>query len=72
MDIGTIVSLAIGGLTLIAFLGLLWFAYEAGKNEEKGKQDAANNEVLKELESIDSKPKPTSSDDRNSMRDGEF
>ena len=47
-------------------------AYFRGRKDQKDKQKVADAKYLEKIQREDAKSKPSSSDDRNSMRDGEF
>lgn len=72
MDLGVWIQLGMG-VGSILFIGFTcYLAYRKGKSDEKAKQLKADVKALDENEEERTNVRPTSSDDRNSMRDGEF
>ena len=72
MDPGTIITIVIGGLTSFGFLALLFTVYRSGKKAQEEKQGEYNVDKLQELQVEASKPKSSSTDDRDSMHNGDF
>lgn len=58
------------GMVSLAIAGLTIFFY--GKKSERLKQEKKNAEISAKQRDIATDPRPTTTDDRNSMRDGKF
>jgi hypothetical protein len=62
----------VGAITALGTVITVWLSYLRGKKDHKSEVIRETYDVLKKEEAIEAKPRPRSSDDRNSLRGGDF